>query len=99
MKTFYGELFISKTKLKEEKIYNPIKLEYYKIKDEQTSKEEYGIEVVKKQYMEDEILVEKETLEKITENEDIANNVLELFKRNEVTPVSASEIIKDLFLR
>lgn len=97
MKTFYGGTFINKTKLKEANIYNPIKLEYYKIKNEEDNKDAYGIEVIKTQYIEDSVFVERKTLDKITDNEDIANNILDLFKRNEVTPISADEIIEDLF--
>lgn len=97
MKTFYGGTFISKTKLKEESIYNPIKLEYYKIENEEDTKESYGIEVVKTEYMQNDILVERKRLDEITDNEKVANNILDLFKRNEVTPISADEIIEDLF--
>lgn len=97
MKTFYGGTFINKTKLKEAQIYNPIKLEYYKIENEEDTKEAYGIEVVKTEYMQNDILVERKRLDEITDNEKVANNILDLFKRNEVTPISADEIIKDLF--
>ena len=99
MKTFYGGIFISKTKLKEAEIYNPIKLEYYKIENEENTKDAYGIEVVKNEYINDDILVERKTLDKITDNEDVANNILDLFKRNQVTPISADEIVEDLFNR
>ncbi len=97
MKKFYGETFINKTKLKEASIYNPIKLEYYKIESKENTKEAYGIEVVKTEYKQGNILVERKTLDEITSNENVANNILELFKRNEVTPISADEIIEDLF--
>lgn len=97
MKTFYGGTFINKTKLKEAQIYNPIKLEYYKIENKEDTKEAYGIEVVKTEYMQNDILVERKRLDEITDNEKVANNILDLFKRNEVTPISADEIIKDLF--
>lgn len=97
MKTFYGETFINKTKLNEASIYNPIKLEYYKIENKENTKEAYGIEVVKTEYKKDNILVERKTLDEITNNENVANNILDLFKRNEVTPISADEIIEDLF--
>ena len=97
MKTFYGGVFISKVKLKEANIYNPIKLEYYKIKDEKENKEEYGIEIIKTEYAENKVLTESKSVNNITDDENIANNVLELFKRNEVTPVAANEIIEDLF--
>lgn len=97
MKKFYGGTFINKTKLKEAEIYNPIKLEYYKIENEENTKETYGIEVVKTEYIEDDISIERKILDGITDNEKVANNILDLFKRNEVTPISVDEIIEDLF--
>ena len=48
MKTFFGETFIDKLKLKEANIYNPIKLEYYKIENEAINIEKYGIEITER---------------------------------------------------
>ena len=45
MKTFYGGTFINMEQLKEANIYTPIKLEYYKVKNEENYKENYGIEI------------------------------------------------------
>lgn len=47
MKTFYGGTFINMEQLKEANIYTPIKLEYYKVKNEENYKENYGIEIFK----------------------------------------------------
>ena len=97
MKTFYGGTFINKNKLMEAQIYTPIKLEYYKIRNEEEYIENYGIEILKTQYKGDEVIKEKATIEKITEDEKVVDNLLNILKRNEVTPVSAQEIIHDLF--
>lgn len=97
MKTFYGGTFINKTKLKEAKIYNPIKLEYYKIENEENTKQAYGIEVVKTEYVQNDIVVERKKLDEVSNDENVINNILDLFKRNEVTPISADEIVGDLF--
>ena len=58
MKTFYGGTFINMEQLKESNIYTPIKLEYYKIKNEKNYKENYGIEIFKTKYKGEEILTE-----------------------------------------
>ena len=97
MKTFYGGTFINKNKLMEVQIYTPIKLEYYKIRNEEEYIENYGIEILKTQYKGDEVIKEKATIEKITEDEKVVDNLLNILKRNEVTPVPAQEIIHDLF--
>ena len=56
MKTFFGSIFIEKEKLQEAGVKYPIKLEYYKIinEDEFINKNnaKYGIKVVKTEYIE-----------------------------------------------
>lgn len=96
MKKFYGGIFISKEKLLEESKVNLIKVEYYEIYNENNYNSRYGIEVVKTEYKENDILTENIVLEKITDNENVEREILNLFKRNEVTPISANEIIEDL---
>ena len=97
MKTFYGGTFINMEQLKESNIYTPIKLEYYKIKNEKNYKENYGIEIFKTKYKGEEILTEKTEINNITSDENTIEMLLEILKRNEGTPVSANEVIEDLF--
>jgi len=56
MKRFYGSIFIEKEKLEEAGVENPIKLEYYKIINEDEfvkgTNSKYGIKIVKTQYIE-----------------------------------------------
>ena len=85
MKTFYGGTFINMEQLKEANIYTPIKLENYKVKNEETK------------YKGDEIFTEKAEINNITSDENTIEMLLEILKRNEVTPVSAEEVIQDLF--
>lgn len=96
MRKFYGGFFISRERLLEENKRNPIKIEYYEISKENNYKSYYGIEIVKTEYMENEILRENTIIENITEDEKIEDEILEIFKRNEVTPISANDIIEDL---
>ena len=50
---------------------------------------------MKKEYKEN-IQVEEEKIEYMTYNEDQANEILQIFKQNEVTPISAQYIIDDM---
>lgn len=98
MKTFYGSTFIKKEELEEEGISYPIKLEYYKIinEDEITrgEKSRFGIKVIKTEYREEPKVEEKE-VRYMSNDEKRIEEILEIFKRNEVTPISVEEIISD----
>ena len=96
MKTFFGSVFIEKEKLEEAGITHPIKLEYYKIKDLKSKNDIFGIEVVKTAYINEEIKVEKASIDKLTNDEKIENSILDILKRNEVTPVILEDVIEDL---
>ena len=95
MKTFFGGIFIETSKLKEEGIEYPIKVEYYKLKDEKNKK--YGIEIIKKEYKNQNIETEKAEIESLSKDEEKIERMLELLERNEVTPISIGEIIEDFF--
>ena len=101
MKTFYGSTFIDEEELRLEGKENPIKLEYYKIinEDEFIKKERatYGIEIVKTEYIDKKIKIEEKELKHISNNEEYINNLLNILKRNMVTPISIEDIINDLF--
>lgn len=95
MKTFFGGIFIEARKLKEEGIEYPIKVEYYKLENEK--EKTYGIEIIKKEYKSIGTKVEKEEIKSLSKDECKIERMLELFKKNEVTPISAGEIIEDFF--
>lgn len=100
MKTFYGGIFIEKQKLEAEGIFHPIKLEYYKsIREDGIMKGEnnrFGISVVKTEYLHGNTKVERKELNNLTNDENKIEEVLRLFKENEVTPISVEDIICDL---
>ncbi len=96
MKTFFGGMFMNKEELRKEGILYPIKLEYYKIKDLKSKNDIFGIEVVKTEYINEEIKVEKASIDKLTNDEKIENSILDILKRNEVTPVILEDVIEDL---
>lgn len=95
MKTFFGGIFIETSKLEEVGIKYPIKVEYYKLKDE--NKKKYGIEIIKREYKAENINVEKQAWKSLSKDECKVDRMLNLFKKNEVTPISASRIIEDFF--
>lgn len=99
MKEFYGGVFIEREKLISSGIEYPIKLEYYKTKNVEENnefREIFGINIVKKEYKE-KVNIEEEKIEYITDDEEHVNKILDIFKNNEVTPVSAKYIIEDMF--
>ena len=96
MKTFFGGMFMNKEELRKEGILYPIKLEYYKIKDLKSKTDIFGGEVVKTEYLNENIRVEKAAIDKLTNDEKIENSILDILKRNEVTPVILEDVIEDL---
>lgn len=94
MKKFYGGIFMDKDKLKKVGIFYPIKIEYYKIKEEGQI-DIFGVEVIKTEYKNDIVSIEKENINRITNDENEANHILDLLKENEVTPVVAREVVQD----
>lgn len=99
MKIFRGVSFISKDILKEIGIDYPIKIEYYKTqsKNEQ-NRDEYGVEVIKTEYKENDILVEKVTLDKIMNDERKIEYIIEKLKNGQVTPIIAKDVIDDFLM-
>lgn len=100
MKTFFGGTFIDKEKLEEAGIYHPIKLEYYKQINEDdlnSGREKYGIQIVKTEYIPDNMKIETKSIKYVTNDELEENKVLNIFKENQVTPINSEEVIMDLF--
>ena len=99
MKIFFGGTFIEKEKLEEAGIEHPIKLEYYKIINEdefvKKSNEKYGIKIVKTEYLQDNTKVEDKTIKYLSSNEQKVNDILEILKYNQVTPISVQDVICD----
>ena len=99
MKTFFGSIFIKKEDLEEAGIKHPIKLEYYKIINEDEfingDNAKYGIKIVKTEYIKNNTKIEDKTIRYLSNNEQRVEDILSLFKKNEVTPVCAKDIICD----
>lgn len=100
MRTFFGGAFIDKEKLEEAGIEHPIKLEYYKQINEDDinyGKQKYGIQIVKTEYIPDNLRIEMKSIKYVTNDELEENRILNIFKENQVTPINSEEVILDLF--
>lgn len=100
MRTFFGGAFIDKEKLEEAGIEHPIKLEYYKQINEDDinyGKQKYGIQIVKTEYIPDNLKIETKSIKYVTNDELEENRILNIFKENQVTPINSEEVILDLF--
>ena len=100
MRTFFGGAFIDQEKLEEAGIEHPIKLEYYKEINEDyinSGKEKYGIQIIKTEYIPDNVKIETKSIKYITNDEVEENRILNIFKENQVTPINSEEVIVDLF--
>ena len=101
MKTFYGGTFIDKKLLEEAGKNYPIKLEYYKNINEDElvggKKSKFGISVVKTEYMPENTKVETKNIKYLSNDEEKIEKVLEIFKKNQVTPIGVEDVISDLY--
>lgn len=99
MKNFFGSIFINRDDLKEAGINYPIKVEYYKIINENEMKQKnkliYGIQIIKTEYKE-KIGVEQNKIEEITNDEKEIDRFLNIVKENEVTPIGLEDVIIEL---
>ena len=96
MKTFFDGVFISQKALEEAGIKYPIKLEYYKTIGDENVQKRFGIEVVKTEYIEGNVKIETKEVKNITDDEQTENEILNLLKSNEVTPVGVQDVLDDL---
>ena len=99
VKVFYGGKFIEKSKLEQEGIYYPIKLEYYKRLDLEKPDHErpnYGISIVKTEYNPEQIKIETKDIRNLTQDEEKVEEILFMCKQYDVTPIGIEDIIQDL---
>lgn len=100
MNIFFGGTFIKKEELQEAGIEYPIKLEYYKIINEdefiRNSNAKYGIRVVKTEYLNNDANIEDETIKHLSNSEQRVDEILNILKQNEVTPITIKDVISDI---
>lgn len=99
MKTFFSSIFMEKEALKEAGIYHPIKLEYYKIINEdeiiKQEKARFGISVIKTEYKTENLEVENKKIQYLSNDEKRIEEILKLLKENEVTPIAVEDVLSD----
>ena len=99
MKKFFGGIFVKKETLAEADIKHPVKLEYYKIINEddviKQEKAKFGIKVVKTEYIENNIKTEDKKIQYISNDEKRIEEFLNLLKENEVTPIAVEDVLSD----
>lgn len=98
----YGGILLDEEKLKTNNIYHNIEVEYYKITNNkislfQSKTKTYGIEVIMREYINGEVRTENEKIPVLTKNEQTVEKILEVLKKNEVTPTTVKDVIEDLF--
>ena len=101
MKHFYAGTFMNREDLGNIGVDYPVKLEYYKREPNIVSKNDneeikYGIEVIKTSYKKEQTQIENSKIAEITKDEKLINRILDILKRNQVTPVCAEYVVEDL---
>lgn len=79
-------------------------IEYYIWEDEETDedydyKKPFGIEVMKKQIIDGVVYREIKTVKHISDNKEQVKNLLEILKRNSVTPITVADVLEDLAVK
>lgn len=99
MKIFYSSTFMKKEDLEKAGIDYPIQLEYYKIinEDQLIRKEKaiYGMNVIKSEYRKEGTKIENKEITYISNDEKEIEEILNLLKENEVTPVIVEDVLND----
>lgn len=101
-RTYYGGILLDEEKLVKNNIYRNIEIEYYKISREQRTllqgkKRVFGIEVVMREYENNNMKVEEKRILSLTRNEKIIEKILEKLKEHSVTPTTLNDVITDMF--
>ena len=95
-KTCYGMTYFDENDLKETQINHRVELEYYKTNKYEENDFKYGIEICKKEYINDNITVETNKIENITNSSDKVIEIINTLKKYKVTPVGLNDVLEDL---
>ena len=95
-KTCYGMTYFDENDLKETQINHRVELEYYKTNKYEENDFKYGIEICKKEYINDNITVESNKIENITNSSDKVIEIINTLKKFKVTPVGLNDVLEDL---
>ena len=99
LKNFFGSIFLNRNELEEAGINYPIKVEYYKITNEEEKIKQnkliYGIQIIKTEYKE-KIGIEQNKVEHITNDDGEIAKILSVIKENEVTPIGLEDVVLEI---
>ncbi len=97
---YYGATLLDETDLVETSNRNKIELEYYGTEEHgiKQAKDQvyYGISIIKKEYEQDKVKFEKNTIERVSTNESKVIKIIETLKNYKVTPIGLEDVLKDL---
>ena len=88
--------YFDENDLKEAKINHKVELEYYKTSKVAEDDCKYGIEIRKKEYINNIITVESNKIENISESSNKVIEIINTLKRYKVTPIGLNDVLEDL---
>lgn len=95
-KTCYGMTYFDEKDLKETKINHRVELEYYKTEKDTKDDFKYGIEIRKKEYINDSISEEMNNIDNISNSSDKVIEIINTLKKYKVTPIGLNDVLEDL---
>lgn len=94
--TYCGMTYFDENDLKQAKFNHKIELEYYKTKQNTEDELKYGIEIRKKEYLNNCITEEKNNIENITDSSEKVIEIINTLKKYKVTPIGLNDVLEDL---
>ena len=95
-KTCYGMTYFDDYDLKDTQINHRVELEYYRTNKCKEDSFQYGIEICKKEYINDDITVETNKIENVTNSSDKVIEIINTLKKYKVTPIGLNDVLEDL---
>lgn len=95
-KTCYGMTYFDENDLKETTINHRVELEYYKTQQNTEDDSKYGIEIRKKEYINNNITIESNNIDNISNSSDKVIEIINTLKKYKVTPVGLNDVLEDL---
>ena len=97
---YFGATLLKGKELLENSNKNKIKLEYYSTEKRNIESEIiYGVSIVKKEYGKQKVKFEKNSVERITTNENKIEKIIETLKNFKVTPVGLNDVLTEILKR
>lgn len=95
-KTYYGMTYFDENDLKETVINHRVELEYYAITKRTNEEIKYGIEIQKKEYVNNNIEIEARNIDNISNSRDKVIEIISTLKKYKVTPTGLNDVLEDL---